>query len=366
MQPATVIGQSKWDLDTPALVLDLNIAERNIATMATVFKDSPIKLRPHAKTHKSPHLALMQIAAGAIGITVAKLGEAEVMAAAGVDNLLISSEIVGPAKVARLIGLARQCNVLTVVDDLGAARIIADAAESAGVRIPALIDLDTGHHRTGIAAGPAAVDLAKEVARLRGVNLIGLQGYEGHLQHIEGLEERTNGEAESVGMLLEMRSKLEQAGIGISIVSTGGTGTHQILAEHAGVTEIQAGSYVVMDTHYATIEGVRFEHALTCMTTVLSKTKPNRCIIDAGHKTLSLDSGPSAPKDLPGAQYIAAGDEHGVLEYADGNCPLKVGDRVEMIPRHCDPTINLHDWYHVTRGDTVVALWPVAARGRVQ
>ncbi|MFN0074206.1 MAG: DSD1 family PLP-dependent enzyme, partial [Chloroflexota bacterium] len=362
----TVIGQSKWDVDTPALLLDLDIVERNIAAMADVFRGSPIKLRPHAKTHKSPRLALMQIAAGAIGITVAKLGEAEVMAAAGVDNLLISSEIVGPAKVARLIGLARQVNVLTVVDDLSAARIVAEAAESAGVRIPALIDLDTGHHRTGIVGGAPALALAKDVARLRGLNLIGLQGYEGHLQHIEGLEERKNGEAESLSMLRETRRMIEAAGIEMSIVSTGGTGTHRILAEQGGVTEIQAGSYVVMDTHYASIEGVQFGHALTCMTTVLSKTKPNRCIIDAGHKTLSLDSGPSAPKDLPGARYIAAGDEHGVIEYEDGHCLLSVGDRVEMLPRHCDPTINLHDWYHVTRGDTVVALWPVAARGRVQ
>jgi D-serine deaminase-like pyridoxal phosphate-dependent protein len=364
--PGTIIGQSKWDVDTPALLLDLDIVERNIATMADVFRDSPIKLRPHAKTHKSPHLALMQIAAGAIGITVAKLGEAEVMAAAGVDNLLISSEIVGPSKVARLIGLAHQVNVITVVDDLGAANVIAHAAENAGVRIPALIDLDTGHHRTGINAGAPALALAKDVARLAGLELVGLQGYEGHLQHIEGLEERTNGEAESLGMLVETRRMIEDAGIPLSIVSTGGTGTHRILAEQGGVTEIQAGSYVVMDTHYASIEGVQFGHALTCMTTVLSKTKEARCIIDAGHKTLSLDSGPSAPKELPGAVYIAQGDEHGAIEFADGHCPLKVGDRVEMIPRHCDPTINLHDWFHVTRGDTVIAMWPVAARGRVQ
>ncbi len=153
MLPGTVIGQSKWDVDTPAILLDLDIVERNIAAMADVFRNSPVKLRPHAKTHKSPHLALMQIAAGAIGITVAKLGEAEVMAAAGVDNILISSEIVGPSKVARLIGLAHQVNVLTVVDDLAAARIIGEAAQTAGVRLQTLIDLDTGHHRTGINAG---------------------------------------------------------------------------------------------------------------------------------------------------------------------------------------------------------------------
>jgi D-serine deaminase-like pyridoxal phosphate-dependent protein len=362
----SLIGRSKWEVDTPAILLDLDIVERNIATMANALSGTGIALRPHAKTHKSPHLALMQIAAGAIGITVAKLGEAEVMAASGVSNLLISSEIVGPTKVARLIGLAKQTSVITVVDDLDSARVIADAAHSAGVTIPTLIDLDTGHHRTGIAAGAGAVELAKNVARLQGVSLVGLQGYEGHLQHIEGLEERINGEAESAGMLLEMRRLIEDTGIPLSIVSTGGTGTHKILAQHGGITEIQAGSYVVMDSHYATIEGVEFGHALTCMTTVLSKTKPDRCIIDAGHKTLSLDSGPSLPAHLPGARYIAAGDEHGVIEFEDGTCPLKVGDLVEMIPRHCDPTINLHDWYHVTRGDEIVALWPVAARGRVQ
>jgi D-serine deaminase-like pyridoxal phosphate-dependent protein len=165
--------------------------------------------------------------------------------------------------------------------------------------------------------------------------------------------------------LLETRRLIETAGLEVSIVSTGGTGTHRILADRAGVTELQAGSYVVMDSHYASIEGVSFAQALTCMTTVISTSKSNRATLDAGHKTLSVDSGPSEPKDLAGCRYLPAGDEHGILEFSDGPCPLSVGDRVELIPRHCDPTINLHDWFHVTRGDRVVGLWPVAARGKV-
>lgn len=361
----SVVGRSKWDVDTPALLLDLDLVERNINAMMETLQDTSVKLRPHAKTHKSPRLALMQLAAGAIGITVAKLGEAEVMAAAGVDNILISSEVVGPAKVARLIGLAHQAHVITVVDDSAAARAISEAAAEAGVEIQTLVDLDVGHHRTGIAPGQPAVELAKEVSRLPALRLMGLQGYEGHLQHVEGLEERRNGEAESLSMLLETRRLIESAGLEVSIVSTGGTGTHRLLAQQAGVTEIQAGSYVVMDSHYASIEGVTFAQALTCMATVISKTKPNRAIVDAGHKTLSVDSGPSEPKDLPNCRYIPAGDEHGVLDFGDHPCPLAVGDRVELTPRHCDPTINLHDWFHVTRGATIVGLWPIAARGKV-
>lgn len=366
MNTTTIIGRSKWDVDTPALLLDLDLVERNIAAMARVFEGTPVRLRPHVKTHKSPTLAQMQLEAGAIGITCAKLGEAEVMAAAGISDILISSEIVGPTKIARLLGLARQTRVLTVVDDLAAAQALSEAAAQAGVRIPALVDVDVGQHRTGIAAGEPALALAHQVALLPGLEFVGLQGYEGHLQHVVDVRARADGVTEAMALLIETRRQIEAAGIPVQIVSTGGTGTHRLVGQTDGVTEVQVGSYVVMDSHYASIEGVEFAHALTCVATVISKAKPDRAVVDAGTKTLSTDSGPSKPKDLPGAEYRPGGDEHGILQYSDGPCPLSVGDKIELIPSHCDPTINLHDCYYVTRGDTVVAIWPIAARGKLQ
>ena len=357
------IGARVEDLDTPTLLLDLDKVERNLATMARLFEGSSVRLRPHAKTHKVPVLALRQLGLGAIGICCAKLGEAEVLAAGGISELLVTTEVVGPIKLRRLVGVARQANVMTVVDDAGSADKLSAALVDAGLRLRCLVDLNVGQNRTGVEPGEPALALAEHVARLPGLELVGLQGYEGHLQHIYDAGERQAANGRAMKLLNDTADLLLSRGLPIQIVSTAGTGTGQFAAKWPRVTELQPGSYVVMDSDYAQVQSLPFENALTVLTMVVSRRK-NDAIVDAGTKTLSTDSGPAKPAGLD-ATYAPQGDEHGKLSFANGN-PLSHGDKVELIPSHCDTTINLHDRYVVTREGRVVAVWPIATRGRVQ
>src|SRR5258708_17642807 len=243
----SVIGARVEELDTPSLLLDLDKVERNLATMARLFMDSSVRLRPHAKTHKVPILALHQLALGAIGICCAKLGEAEVLAAGGVSELLVTTEVVGPTKIRRLLGLARQVNLTTVVDDAGAAEQLSNAAAEARLRLRCLIDLNVGQNRCGVEPGEPALALAEEVARLPGLQLVGLQGYEGHLQHIVDVGERQAANARAMKLLSDTADLLLTKGLPIEVVSTAGTGTGQFAAQWPRVTELQPGSYVGMD-----------------------------------------------------------------------------------------------------------------------
>jgi D-serine deaminase-like pyridoxal phosphate-dependent protein len=359
-------GQPIKEIDTPALLLDIGAAERNIRRMAGAFEGGPVRLRPHVKTHKTPVLAHKQVAAGAIGVTCAKLGEAAVMAAAGVPDILISSEIVGPEKVARLVAMCRHARVTAVVDDEGAARAIGDAADRAGLRVPVLVDVDVGQGRTGVQPGEPALALARAVAAMPGLMLRGLQGYEGHLQHVASAKAREEKCRAAMGALVETASLLRDRGLPVEVVSTGGTGTSAFAGAYPGVTELQPGSYVVMDGHYGTIEGVAFEHALTILTAVISKTRPGAAVVDAGLKTASIDSGPPSLKGRPDVQFLFAGDEYGILSFSDGQFDVRVGDKVELVPSHCDTTINLHDVYYVIRDGVLEDVWPIAARGMIQ
>ncbi len=357
------IGMRVEDLDTPCLLLDLDMAERNLDAMAQAFAGTGVRLRPHAKTHKTPKLALMQMERGAIGVCCAKLGEAEVMAAGGVPDILVTSELVGAHKIRRLLGLAKQVRITTVVDAAGPAEQISAAAAAAGLRIRCLVDLDVGTNRTGIAPGESALALAQKVASLPGLELVGLQGYEGHLQHVVDIEERRAAHAAAIGQLSQTANLLLEHGLNVEIVSTAGTGTCRFAAGWDKVTEVQPGSYVVMDTDYGRVNGLGFEHSLSVLVSAISK-RDNGVTVDGGMKTLSTDSGPARPKGLD-ATYTPRGDEHGLVSFANGN-PLALGDKIELLPSHCDTTINLHDLYYVTRGGYVVALWPIAARGRLQ
>jgi D-serine deaminase-like pyridoxal phosphate-dependent protein len=357
------IGARVEDVDTPSLLLDLDKVERNLSTMARLYEGTPVRLRPHAKTHKVPVLALRQLGLGAIGICCAKLGEAEVLAAGGVSELLVTTEVVGPIKVRRLIGVARQVNVMTVVDDISAAEKLSGALAEAGLRLRCLVDLNVGQNRTGVEPGEPALALAEQVARLPGLQLVGLQGYEGHLQHIYDAGERQAANGRAMKLLCDTADLLLSRGLPIEVVSTAGTGTGQFAAQWPRVTELQPGSYVVMDSDYGQVQGLPFENALTVLTMVVSKRK-NDAIVDAGTKTLSSDAGPARPAILD-AIYAPQGDEHGKLSFANGN-PLALGDKVELIPSHCDTTINLHDRYVVTREGRIVAVWPIATRGQVQ
>ena len=351
------------DVDTPALMLDRGMVERNLDKMAARFDGTRVKLRPHAKTHKSPILARMQLERGAIGICCAKLGEAEAMADEGITELLVTTELVGSMKVARLIDLARRANLTVVVDDGEAATAISRACVEAGLLLPALVDVDVGQHRTGCKPGAPAVALGRLVAALPGLELRGLQGYEGHVQHVVEPSARRAANRAAMTTLGATVHAFAAAGLSTAIVTTGGTGSGIFAAECAEVTDIQAGSYVVMDVEYAGVQGVDFENALTLLSTVVS-VRDEVAILDAGYKSLSSDAGAPRAIGVDGT-FSFAGDEHGKITSA-GPSPLRVGDLVHLIPSHCDTTINLHDEYVVHAGGAVVERWPIAARGCVR
>jgi D-serine deaminase-like pyridoxal phosphate-dependent protein len=358
------VGLPIQQLDTPSLLLDLDAVERNLDRMDQALAGTSIRARPHTKTHKVPNLALEQLRRGAIGICCAKLGEAEVMAAGGAAPILLTTEVVGDAKIRRLLGVARQVPIITVVDDAHAAERLSEAASQAGIRLDCLIDVNVGQDRTGVEPGDSAVTLAERLSGLSGLKLVGLQGYEGHLQHIVDPEARREANSSAMQKLSETASLLTERGHGIEIVSTAGTGTFRYAAEWPKVTEVQPGSYVVMDSDYGSVQGLSFENALTVLVSVVSTQRQNAAVVDAGYKTLSSDSGAPRPRGVD-ATFGFMGDEHSKLTFENG-CPLRPGDKIELIPSHCDTTINLHDVYYVTRGGYVVAVWPIAARGRVR
>jgi D-serine deaminase-like pyridoxal phosphate-dependent protein len=360
------------EIPTPALVLDLPRFERNLRRMAEHVARAGKALRPHAKTHRCPEIARRQVAAGALGVACAKLGEAEVMAEAGIRGLLITTEVVPPPKIERLIRLvARAPDTMVVVDHPENARDLSRAAVSAGVTVDVLVDVDVGGRRTGITPGAAAVALAREVASLGGLRLRGLQGYAGHCAHVIGWAARREASRTAMAPLAETRRQMEAAGLPVEIVAGGSTGTFDIDVEMPELTELQAGSYCVMDIDYRRIGGragealTAFEMALTVVATAVSVPARDRAMVDAGLKAFSTDK-PFPPEavERPGVEYGFAGDEHGRLRLTDPDRPVKLGERIEFFPPHCDPTINLYDRIHVVRDGDVVDVWPIAARGR--
>lgn len=358
------IGLPVQQLDTPSLILDLDAVERNLDRMDAALAGTSVRARPHTKTHKVPNIALMQLARGAIGVCCAKVGEAEVMAAGGVGPILVTTEIIGEAKIRRLLGVAQQTTVLTVVDDIQGATRLAEAASASGLSLDCLIDVNVGQNRTGVEPGDDALTLAEHLSGLSGLRLVGLQGYEGHLQHVRDPEERREANASAMQQLSQTAELLTERGHRIEIVSTAGTGTFRYAAQWPLITEVQPGSYVVMDSDYAGVQEVGFENALTVLVSVVSTQRKNAAVVDSGYKSLSSDSGPPRPRGVD-ATFSFMGDEHGKLSFK-GGCPLTPGDKLELIPSHCDTTINLHDVYYVTRGGYVVAVWPIAGRGRVR
>jgi len=358
------IGLGLDELDTPALILDLDVLRANLDRMAQLFAKTSVRLRPHAKTHKTPNIALMQLERGAIGIACAKLGEAEVLAAGGVRGLLLTTEVVGDTKIRRLVGVSKQVAMTVVVDDFSAAERISDAATAAGLRLDCLVDVNVGQNRTGIEPGEAALNLARKIQTLKGLTLTGLQGYEGHLQFVAEIEERRRLNAQSMQLLTHTASLLAENGLRVDVVSTAGTGTCQMAAGFSGITEVQPGSYIVMDTQYNAVQGVDFKTSLTVLTSVVSVNRPNAVIVDAGYKAVSTDAGQPKVRGMDG-DFTTQGDEHGKITFASGN-PLSLGDRVELLPSHCDTTINLYDVYHVVSEGRVIALWPILGRGRTQ
>lgn len=361
------IGDHIDTLDTPSMIVDLDLMESNIKKLMAQLLPTGINIRPHLKTTKSATLARRLNEAGAKGGCVAKLSEAEVMCSLGFDDLLITCEIIGAPKVARLVDLYQKHRKLrTVVDSAEGASAIDAALDKAGIEEPimTLIDLDVGLHRTGVQPGAPALALARHVAGLKHLRLIGVQGYEGHLQHVHGLEARKAMCLESMATLTSTAETFRKAGLNIEVVTTGGTGTAEFCVTVPGVTEVQPGSFLFMDTDYRNAVGSFYSNSLTILSTVLSQQGEKCVTIDAGLKSLTTDSGLAEAK-APGFEYGVLGDEHGSLSWVDGP-GLKVGHRVEMIPSHIDPTINLHDFYYAHRQGVIEEIWAVDSRGKVQ
>src|SRR5215470_2792508 len=376
----SLIGKpgSRGLLDTPALCVDLDAMERNIASMAEFCRDKRIALRPHAKTHKSVRIAERQIAAGSIGICCATIGEAEIMVAGGIRGVHVTSPQVTPSKIARVIALnlAAKDGFSVVVDHPQNLAELAAAASASGKVLDVLIDFSAGHHRTGAATEEDAVVLAHAAQDAAGLRLAGLQSYSGNLQHIADRAERQEKAKQRLAVLAGLVGKLGAAGLAMPLVTGSGTGTHDFDAEAEIFTELQAGSYIFMDVEYirALTDGrnaLPFETSLFLQTAVVSiasaKVPGGYVTTDAGLKCFATE-GPQ-PEVMsggpPGATYAYAGDEHGRLFFARETDPGPVlGERIELVTPHCDPTVNLHDFYHLVRGTTLVDIWPVDARGK--
>lgn len=359
---------TKHDLPTPSLLLDLDAFEFNVARMSTHARQAGLALRPHAKTHKCVEVAKRQLAAGALGVCVATIREAEAMAAGGISGLLITSEMVGPEKISRLIELTRrQPDTMSVVDDARHARQLSAAAAAAKVTLNVMIDIDPGGRRTGIAPGDPAKSLARDIVRLPHLSLRGIHSYAGPSSHVVGYEARRTHSHQAMSGAIATLTDLRREGMPLEILTGGSTGTYNIDPELKALTELQVGSYVFMDVDYRRIGGRSgalyddFRPALTVLATVISRQHRDLATVDAGLKAFATDRrfGPDL-KDVTGVEFSWGGDEHGMLKLVNPSRAIELGDRLEFIVPHCDPNVNLYDRLAVVRGDRVEALWPVA------
>jgi D-serine deaminase-like pyridoxal phosphate-dependent protein len=364
-------GLTKADLTTPVLLVDLDALEANIEKMAKHAKAAKINLRPHGKTHKCPEIAQRQIKAGAIGLCVATIREAESMAAAGVKGLLITSELVGKPKIERLLKLTRKApDTMSVVDNLVHAQQLSDAAVSAKVNLNIMIDIDPAGRRTGVPPGEMAIGLTEKIVKLPNLKLRGIHGYSGGSAHVIGFEARQQHSKTVMSPLIETFARLKKMGLPMEIMSGGSTGTYNIDTEIEGMTELQVGSYVFMDVDYRAIGGRNgavyddFAPSLTVMATVISKSYADRATTDAGIKAFSTDRTKYFPeiKGATGVTVAYGGDEHGILTFNNPSREFKIGDRVEFVIPHCDPNVNLYDRMYCVRGDQVVDVWRTAGR----
>jgi D-serine deaminase-like pyridoxal phosphate-dependent protein len=361
MRPPASIGQRLEEVDTPALVLDLDAFERNLAALKSAV-GKRVRVRPHAKCHKSADIAKRQIADGAVGVCCQKLSEAETLADAGIKDILISNEVVGAAKLPRLADLARRIRLGLCVDNLENLRAIAQT----GAKLDVYVEIEVGMGRCGIAPGEPAAALAREIVRSPNLRFAGLQAYHGRAQHLRTTEERRAVIADASRKVFETKTLLEKAKLPCPVVTGAGSGTFMFEVESGAWDEIQPGSYVFMDADYAKNEWSaplpRFEHALFVLTTVMSRPAPGLAIVDAGLKASSVDSGMPGIWQRPGLAYTKASDEHGWVTISAQEQAI-LGGKLLLVPGHCDPTVNLYDWYVCVRSGIVAELWPITARG---
>lgn len=371
-RPPADIGMPVSEIDTPALIIELDAFERNIAKLAEVSRRTGVRLRPHTKTHKSPIIALKQIEAGAIGQCCQKVAEAEVLVAGGVRDVLVSNQVVGDRKLARLAALAKSAKVALCVDAPEHIEAAGRAARDFGVELGALVEIDVGTQRCGVEPGEAAVKLAQQIAATPGLRFGGLQAYHGTAQHLATWDERKAAIDLAVAKTKVTVEALAAVGLSCDIVGGAGTGTFQFESTSGVYNELQCGSYLFMDTDYARIGGKtsnrydEFEHSLFVLATVMSIPTADRAICDAGLKAYTMEKGAPWVHGRDDLEVTGVSDEHGKVRTSGARTPLTLGDRLWLIPGHCDPTINLHDWYVGVRKGRVEAVWPIAARGASQ
>ena len=361
----TEVGLKKTALDTPFLWVDLDLLEGNITYLAEYFEAAGVNWRPHVKGIKIPAIAHQAIASGAIGVTCAKLGEAEVMAAAGIQDTLIANQIAGPIKIARLVNLRRRADVKVAVDNQANVAELGEAARAKGVELGIVVEVDAGMHRAGVAPGQPTLELSRTVHQTPGLRYLGLMGWEGHTRAIDDLDLRRQEIEKSIGLLTESAELCREAGLPVSIVSAGGSGTYYVTAFQPGVTEIQAGGAIFCDV--ACQEwGVETKPSLFVHTMVASRPALDRIILDAGFKTLPNWKSTPKPVGLAGVKAIRMSAEHGTVALAAPDSTAKVGDAFDFIVGYGDSTLFLHDKLYGIRNGIVEVVWPIQGRGKIR
>lgn len=367
-RPPAEVGMTAAEIDTPALVVDLDIYERNLDKMAQMMKSSGKIFRPHAKMHKSPIVALDQINRGAVGLCCQKLSEAEIMVDGGVNDVLITNEVVAPAKLNRVAELSKHANIGICVDHIDATVALNDACAKIDTTVRVLIEIDVGGNRCGVTNCEDAVELAKLITRSSHLSFGGLQAYHGAAQHLRTPKERAATVESAARIVRKTKTALKNADINCEIVTGGGTGTFMHDKDYDDWDELQCGSYAFMDADYGKNQfnddetGTGFEHSLFIHAMVMSTNQPNMVICDAGLKAIASDSGNPVIHGYEHLTYRMTSDEHGNIDL-DEKTTFNLGDRVALIPGHCDPNVNLYDWYVGIRNGIVEKVWPVAARG---
>ena len=355
----------KSELDTPALLLDLPTLDGNIRKMTDLLQGTGVGIRSHFKAHRTPEISRRQIAAGSLGVTCAKLGEAELLAEEGLNGFLIANEVVGAPKWRRLARLAERAEVMVGVDNPWVATEMGRHAVEVGSTVGVLVDVDSGMSRCGVPPGTPALDLARRVAETPGLQLRGVMTYEGHtvMESPDGKEAAIRA---AVSQATESAALIRADGLPCPVVSAGGTGSFMATARCPGVTELQCGTYAVMDVLFREHAHAPFDYALSVLATVISRPTPGRAVTDGGKKALHPSFGMSPPRNLPGATLTALHSEHGILELEGAAQDLRVGALVEFIPYYVEGTMNLYDRVYVLQDERVVDVWAISGRGRSQ
>ncbi|MEW6673594.1 MAG: DSD1 family PLP-dependent enzyme [Thermodesulfobacteriota bacterium] len=370
--PPAQIGMPLAEVDTPALLIDLDAFEHNLYQMQQDLSGRHVRLRPHAKTHKCPFIARLQMDRGAVGVCCQKVGEAEAMIYGGILDVFITNEVVGTQKLKRMAALARQAHIAVCADDAVHVGAYEEAARAGGVTLDVFIELDVGANRCGLSPGEEPLKLARQIQSSSHLRFAGLQAYHGSAQHRRTPSDRRDAIASAVGCVKETKVLLERDGLTCPTVSGAGTGTYLFEAASGVYDELQAGSYIFMDVDYAKnldengSPWGHFQHSLFVYTTVISRPAPDRAVVDAGHKAVPLDSGLPVVYESRDIEYVRASDEHGKLSLHNPDCRLIIGDKLKLIPGHCDPTVNLFDWFVGIRNNRVETLWPITARGAMR